>query len=90
MTAGEIIHEMNEPLITACTNAINNIESVKAHPKDNRKPDLCESRIKIRFVPLPPEKRAGYEAALRWLVKLMMEDLQKAKANDQKTQKSTT
>jgi len=62
----------------------------KRTQKTKEKTDLCESRIEIRFVPLPAEKRAGYEAALRWLVKLMMEDLQKAKANDQKTQKSTT
>jgi len=58
--------------------------------KKKRKPDLCESRVEIRFVPLPAEKQAGYEAALRWLIKLMMEDLQKAKANDQKIKQSTT
>jgi hypothetical protein len=41
--------------------------------KNKEQPDLCESRIEIRFVPLPPERRAGYEAALLWIYKLMEE-----------------
>lgn len=29
--------------------------------------------IEVRFVPLPPENRAGYDAAIRWLLKLMQD-----------------
>jgi len=48
-------------------------ETAKKLPKKEQ-PSLCESRIEIRFVPLPPERRPGYEAAIRWLIKLMEEE----------------
>ena len=51
-------------------------------PQRAKEPSLQESRIEIRFVPLPPERRAGYEAALRWLIKLMMEE-QRSAVSDQ-------
>jgi len=40
-----------------------------------------EVHIEIRFVPLPPERRAGYDSALLWLYNLMRGKLEEQKKN---------
>ena len=63
-------------------------ETSEKAQKTNEQPDLCESRIKIRFVPLPPEKYEAYKAAIRWLWKLMREELEEQKSREQRIESS--
>ena len=44
-------------------------------------PPETKVRIEVHFVPLPPEKYEAYKAAIRWLWKLMREELEEQKKN---------
>lgn len=34
-------------------------------------------QVDVQFVPLPPERRAGYQEALRWLTRMILEEVHK-------------
>jgi hypothetical protein len=45
----------------------------KRTKKTKENPDLYESRIEIRFIPLPPERRAEWELAMGLLNEIILQ-----------------
>jgi hypothetical protein len=49
---------------------------------------MSTDKITIQYVPLPPERRAGWEKAMKFLIELMLEELEEIE--DEKAKQKTT